>query len=508
MAEKNINARIIHKHDTEANWNLATNFTPKQGEIIVYDVDATHAYERFKIGDGVTNVTSLPFVTSIGVSGASVGQIIKVKEVDDLGRPTAWEVADQAQSDWNQNDETAADYIKNRPFYSNRKESLNLSLEDFTFHDDGTGMGYYTYECSEPLYVDFNLDTIHYYISGTTGSGEAFACNKTVNAHISEDGSFTDGNEYYFLTISRNSDNNLSINLNESNSLQFQGALTFILSIGVLKQIPVEYIPNEVKSLGMIGATIGQIVKVKSVDKIGAPAEWESVTDSTPFIVEFSDVETDGSCRSSEDFISIKKAADSGRHVVGHAEYLSVPGDPAQGRHNIYFDLISTMDVAEFQFVDVFRNCVIYIDVPSGAGLPYVSARSLSASSDTYGGVKADSAEETDTQPVRIGTDGKLYTAQVQSDWTQNDASKPDYIKNKPVLGTLASKSTVEKSDLSTDVQESLNKADTELAKKVDKVDGKGLSTNDYTTEEKNKLENITEYTESEIQAIWDEVMT
>ena len=191
MAEKNINARIIHKHDTEANWNLAANFTPKQGEIIVYDVDATHAYERFKIGDGVTNVTSLPFVTSIGISGASAGQIIKVKEVDDLGRPTAWEVANQ-----------------------------------------------------------------------------------------------------------------------------------------------------------------------------------------------------------------------------------------------------------------------------------------------------------------------------VQLDWTQNDASKPDYIKNKPVLGTLASKSTVEKSDLSTDVQESLNKADTELAKKVDKVDGKGLSTNDYTTEEKNKLENITEYTDSEIQAIWDEVMT
>ena len=61
MAEKNINARIIHKHDTEANWNLATNFTPKQGEIVVYDVDDTYTYERFKIGDGVTNVNSLPF---------------------------------------------------------------------------------------------------------------------------------------------------------------------------------------------------------------------------------------------------------------------------------------------------------------------------------------------------------------------------------------------------------------------------------------------------------------
>lgn len=115
MSEKNIKARVIHKHDTEANWNLATNFTPKQGEIIVYDVNDTHAYERFKIGDGVTNVTSLPFVTSIGISGASVGQIIKVKEVDDLGRPTAWEVAEQVQPDWTQNDSSKPDYIKNKP---------------------------------------------------------------------------------------------------------------------------------------------------------------------------------------------------------------------------------------------------------------------------------------------------------------------------------------------------------------------------------------------------------
>ena len=61
MAEKTIKTRIIHKHDTEENWNKAINFIPKQGEIIVYDVDATHAYERFKIGDGVTNVNSLPF---------------------------------------------------------------------------------------------------------------------------------------------------------------------------------------------------------------------------------------------------------------------------------------------------------------------------------------------------------------------------------------------------------------------------------------------------------------
>lgn len=62
MSEKAINSRIIHKHDTEANWLLATNFTPKKGEIIVYDIDANYNYERFKIGDGTSNVNDLPFL--------------------------------------------------------------------------------------------------------------------------------------------------------------------------------------------------------------------------------------------------------------------------------------------------------------------------------------------------------------------------------------------------------------------------------------------------------------
>ena len=64
MAEKNIKSRIVHKHDIELNWNKATNFIPKQGEIIVYDIDSNHSYERIKIGDGATNVINLPFVIS------------------------------------------------------------------------------------------------------------------------------------------------------------------------------------------------------------------------------------------------------------------------------------------------------------------------------------------------------------------------------------------------------------------------------------------------------------
>lgn len=61
MSEKMFNTRIIHKHDTAENWEKATGFIPKSGELIVYDIDANYNYERLKVGDGATPVTELPF---------------------------------------------------------------------------------------------------------------------------------------------------------------------------------------------------------------------------------------------------------------------------------------------------------------------------------------------------------------------------------------------------------------------------------------------------------------
>lgn len=74
-----INSRIIHKHDTEANWNKATSFIPKQGEIIIYDIDDNYTYERFKIGDGKTIARLLPFVTK-GATKTVSGEVISVSD--------------------------------------------------------------------------------------------------------------------------------------------------------------------------------------------------------------------------------------------------------------------------------------------------------------------------------------------------------------------------------------------------------------------------------------------
>ena len=68
---------------------MATNFTPMNGEIIIYDEDDNYDYKRIKIGNGTDNVNDLDFVKM-----------------------------EQNQSDWNVNDENDPAFIKNRPFYS------------------------------------------------------------------------------------------------------------------------------------------------------------------------------------------------------------------------------------------------------------------------------------------------------------------------------------------------------------------------------------------------------
>ena len=70
--------RIQHKHDIEANWIKAVNFTPLNGEIIVYDKDNEHDYARIKIGDGITKVSDLPFFGGMDLS------FITIEDIDEI----------------------------------------------------------------------------------------------------------------------------------------------------------------------------------------------------------------------------------------------------------------------------------------------------------------------------------------------------------------------------------------------------------------------------------------
>lgn len=61
MSEKQISARTQQKIDLTANWEKATNFVPKKGEIIVYSDGGGTGIPKMKVGDGTTKVGSLKF---------------------------------------------------------------------------------------------------------------------------------------------------------------------------------------------------------------------------------------------------------------------------------------------------------------------------------------------------------------------------------------------------------------------------------------------------------------
>ena len=75
----NYKASLMMRSGTQAYWELAenANFTPYEGELIVYSPDANHNYSRLKIGDGTSNVAHLEFIDAGTVQGQAFG-IIKI----------------------------------------------------------------------------------------------------------------------------------------------------------------------------------------------------------------------------------------------------------------------------------------------------------------------------------------------------------------------------------------------------------------------------------------------
>lgn len=100
---------------------LASPSAAKVGDLIrVKEVDENGDVTRtegFDVGVELEKKINAPQV-------AQVGEVLTVEEVDADGKPKKWKTApaaaEQKQADWAQNDETAADYVKNRPFYSEK----------------------------------------------------------------------------------------------------------------------------------------------------------------------------------------------------------------------------------------------------------------------------------------------------------------------------------------------------------------------------------------------------
>lgn len=129
--------------------------------------------------------------------------------------------------------------LSNDLFYYNKTEALSLSIDDFTFNDDGSGMGDYSYTSSEPIYDIIDIESIDYHIVGLYG-GESIDCEKSENAKISND-YFID-NDIIIMYI--RPDGMLQINVNNIMFIRFE-ELSLVLYKIDFKKIPIEVINTD-----------------------------------------------------------------------------------------------------------------------------------------------------------------------------------------------------------------------------------------------------------------------
>ena len=105
-------------------------------------------------------LSGIPAVTASDIGAipvpttAEVGQTIVVKAVDETGKPTEWEpvtLPEQVQSDWNQNDSSAVDYVKNRTHYE------EIAYGDYVLNMSNTAIvGFSMPEVGETTTVKIN----------------------------------------------------------------------------------------------------------------------------------------------------------------------------------------------------------------------------------------------------------------------------------------------------------------------------------------------------------------
>ena len=437
MAEKNIKTRIIHKHDTEENWNKATNFIPKQGEIIVYDIDSSHSYERIKVGDGTTNVISLPYT--------------------------------QVQSDWNQNDSTAKDYIKNRPFYSGIVEDtlFDGTFDNFTEIDNGV---YIYFQESSLIFEEGKTYTVVF-------DGTSYSCISyyipTIGLPVLGNASIVGepgGNNEPFLILAENGEVSISTNLTDASH-----TVKITVSKETIKKIDAKYLPDEIQMLpASVNENAAKIeeIRTQKVDKV----EGKGLS-TNDFTTELKD--------------KLDRMEEGANKTTVDAKLSSTSENPVQNK--VIYNALDKK-----------------IEEPSGNGLV---RKWMSGMYDAMG---------VDTTMPDSPTNGSVPTTKLLKDYVGDNTSNPLKLSDADLqksgliaqsyqaagstpgtVGTTTYGIVMRDTATLDDSISGAGKVPSSyavgeyvkgvVAYKVDKIEGKGLSTNDYTDEDKAEVAKIAE---------------
>ena len=327
------------------------------------------------------------------------------------------------QADWSQTTTTADDYIKNKPTnVSAFTNDANYATE--TYVDTGLG-GKVDKVTGKGLSTNDFTDALQTKLNGIAEGAE-------VNVQADWSQSTTTADDYI-----KNKPTNVSAFTNDS------GYIT-----KAVNDLTYYYTTSNTYTKTEVNTLIGNITKVT------IQIVEELPQDPSPNVIYFVPKSTTGTNN-------------------GYDEYIYV---------NNNWELIGDTEVDLSDYATI-----TYVDTGLGGKVDKVTGKQLSTN------------DFTDTLKTKLDNIEAGAEVNVQSDWSQTTTTADDYIKNKP---TNVSAFTNDAN------YTSKTYVDGELDDKVDKVEGKQLSTEDFTSAFKTKLEGIATGAEVNVQSDWNQTTT
>lgn len=234
-----------------------------------------------------------------------------------------------------------------------------------------------------------------------------------------------------------------------------------------------------------------------------------------------------------DDYIKNKPTIPSG--VSPYTSNPSMDGTASAGSSNLFSrgDHVHPSDTSRVPTTRKINGQVLSSDVTlNGSQIPLKSTGNLTIAVavdnkvDKETGKGLSTNDYTTTEKDKLAGIATGAEVNVQADWNESDTTSDAYIQNKPTVPTKTSELTNDSGFIAEEADPTVPawaKASTkpaytaseirynaqvtvaqEFNNKVDKETGKGLSTNDYTTAEKNKLAGIAEGAEVNVNADWN----
>lgn len=285
-------------------------------------------------------------------------------------------VPKQAQTDWNQDEDTAIDFIKNKTHYDSKKF---LVEQIYTLDDDGwyvESNPSFTLEVGveyEVIFDDVVYQCIGYDCYGNAEYGAYVGNGSYFNRPGTNEEPFCIWCEEYY--------DGLVLKIRTEGP----GSHKIIISKGKLKQLDEKFIPNTIARKTDISgaittptsASVGQTIVVKSVDDSGKPIEWETVDIPKQLIVNITANEENSAFISNKTHAEIQAAYNSGMAVIcsvydgtsNHMYHLTTINEGSACFSKVSVSEESTICTTIF----VKSDNSVYVAEEKGHHMPYIS---------------------------------------------------------------------------------------------------------------------------------------